>query len=78
MGERLGSGGQATVYGGTWLGTPVAIKVLPDSEGFDLSAASMEQVEEYNAIKYVDVFSDVVNCLLTIFLEEKNLFCFLL
>ncbi|KAF6024110.1 hypothetical protein EB796_017600 [Bugula neritina] len=51
MGERLGSGGQATVYGGTWLGTPVAIKVLPDSEGFDLSAASMEQVEEYNAIK---------------------------
>jgi len=52
VGEKLGSGGQATVYRGTWLSTPVAIKILPNPFGIDLSKTPLHGVEEYNAIKY--------------------------
>ncbi|KAF6028663.1 hypothetical protein EB796_013033 [Bugula neritina] len=51
VGEKLGSGGQATVYRGTWLSTPVAIKILPNPFGIDLSETPLQEVEEYNAIK---------------------------
>jgi len=47
----LGSGGQATVYEGTWLGTPVAIKMLEHSVEADLSKIAEGYFDEYNAIK---------------------------
>jgi len=52
VGEKLGSGGQATVYRGTWLNTPVAIKILPNPFGIDLSKTPLQEVEEYNVLKY--------------------------
>lgn len=51
LGKKLGSGGQATVYEGTWLGTPVAIKMLEHSGEADLSKIAEGYFDEYNAIK---------------------------
>jgi len=51
MKEKIGKGGEASVYSGTWLATPVAIKVLADAQDVDWSTASLENAEEYKALK---------------------------
>ena len=48
--RKIGSGGEAKIYCGEWLDTPVAIKSLNDEVG----VGNCSDIQEYNTLRLVN------------------------